>query len=197
MAGCKCKCVGATSSKGSKGDKGANGADGVPGAAGTIGTTVLYNTTTPSATNNAAMSILQSYTLPINTLMTNGDALELTAIFDTNLSLESKSADLRIGGTVSNSKISEFELAPTELTMKIIAIITRQSATTLYIDFHSFNANGKYKTEGNGTLFYETGFSVSSLLLNTTLLEIRGRNMSGGTELLNCTQLIVKYLKKP
>ena len=195
--GCgSCKCKGATSSKGSKGEKGTTGADGTNGTDGTNGITVLYNTTTAVSTANAAMAVLQSYTLPLGQLSTNGDALECTAIFDTNATTGAKSADIRIGGTVCHSKVTEFRMLDSEKAMEINFRVTRQSLTTLYISFHSANSNALYQTTGNGRAFFETAFSVSDVSANTTLFEVRGKNLVAGAEVINCTQFIVKYLKK-
>jgi len=165
--------------------------------AGPSGTSVLYNTTTPVATTNGAMTALQSYTLPINQLATNGDVIEITADFDTDGVTEAKAIDLRVGGTVCHTKVTEFRQTMSQKASRLIVRITRQSATTVFITFHHICSNSVYQTTGDGRLFYETGVSVSDLSANTTALEIRGHNIHGApTETINCAQMVVMYYKK-
>ncbi|MES3018139.1 MAG: hypothetical protein V4721_10180 [Bacteroidota bacterium] len=163
----------------------------------TAASPILYNTTTPVSTVLGAMTVLQSYTLPINTLATNGDVLELSADFDTDGTTQAKAVDLRIGGTVCHTKVTEFRQTMSQKASRLVVRVTRQSTTTLFITFLQANSNGSYQTLGDGKLFYETGFSVSDLSANTTLFEVRGRNLDGApTETINCAQLVVTYYKK-
>ncbi len=164
---------------------------------GPSGTSVLYNTTTAVATTNGAMTVLQSYTLAINQLATDGDMVEITADFDTDGVTQAKAIDLRIGGTVCHTKVTEFRQTMQQKASRFIVRITRQSTTTLFITFHHINSNTVYQTTGDGRLFFETGFSVSDLSANTTALQIRGHNIDGApTETINCTQMVVMYYKK-
>ena len=164
--------------------------------AGTDGFTVLHNDTTQATTANAAMAVLMSYTLPVNTLATNGSALQLTAVFDTNITLETKAFDIRIGGTVCHTKSTNFRLAAGEISGVLKVVITRQSATTLFIEFLQNNSLLASYTGSNSKQFFETGFSVSDLALNTTLIELRGMNVSAGAELARANQLMITHLKK-
>lgn len=164
--------------------------------AGNDGFVVLHNDTTQVTTANAAMAVLMSYTLPANTLATNGSALELTAVFDSNLSLETKAFDLRIGGTVCHSKSTTFRLSAGEISGVLKVVITRQSATTLFIEFLQNNSFLTSYATSNGKQFFETGFSVSDLSVNTTLIEFRGMNVSAGAELARANQLMITHLKK-
>lgn len=165
-------------------------------AATQTGASVLYNTTTAVSTTNAAMTILQTYTLIANQLATNGDYVEIAVDFDTNATTEDKAYDVRIGGTVCHTKVTVFKQIKSQKASRLIVRATRQSVTTLFITFFQTNSNALYQTLGDGRVFYETGFSVSNLTSNTTALEIRGRNDSAGTETINAAQMVVTYYKK-
>lgn len=158
---------------------------------------VLYNTTTAVATTSGIMTVLQSYTLAANKMATNGDVLEMYAEFDTNGTTERKAIDVRIGGTVAHSKVAEFTITAGEKASRLLVRATRQSTTTLFLQFWNVTSNGFYQTIGDGYLFYETGFSVSDLSVNTTLLQIRGRSLDATpSENINCTQFTVSLFKK-
>ncbi len=70
------------------------------------------------------------------------------------------------------------------------------SSTTLFLDFKSFCTNAAYYDVTGGTTFFETGFSVSDMDANTTTIELRGENFSGGTETVTAEQMVVTYFKK-
>lgn len=159
------------------------------------GIVVLENDLVATGTANAAMAVLMDYTLVANQLYTNGDVVEVTAILDTNGTTEVKGVDIRIGGTVAHSKLAIFPLQIGEKHMNLKCTISRQSATTLFLEFQATTTNNLYQ-ETAGYAFFETGFSVSNLTSNTTLIEVRGKNTSAGTELITCSQLSVKYLNR-
>lgn len=159
------------------------------------GVVVLFNDLIASGTTNAAMAALMDYTVAANQLATDGDILEISAMLDTNGTIEVKDVDIRVGGTVAHSKLTSFPLQKGEKFMNLKCVITRQSSTTLFIEFKATMVNGLYQ-ETAGYTFFETGFSVSNLASNTTLIEVRGKNTSAGTELITCSQLSVKYLNK-
>lgn len=159
------------------------------------GVIVLENDLVATGTANAAMTVLMDYTLTIDQLHTNGDIVEITAMIDTNATTEVKGIDIRIGGTVAHTKLAVFPLQIGEKHMNLKCTISRQSATTLFLEFKATTTNNLYQ-ETAGYAFFETGFSVSNLASNTTLIEVRGKNTSAGTELITCSQLSVKYLNR-
>lgn len=164
--------------------------------AGTTSITVLNNDFTATGTANAAMTALGNYTIPANQLKSNGDVLEVTAMLDTNLVTQNKSVEMRLGGTTAHTKVTAFQMNGGEKAMTFKATITRQSATTVFVEYCVYSTSVLYYQSG-GNMFYETGFSVSNLTSNTLLLEIRANNTSGGpTEIITIRQLLVKYLNK-
>lgn len=157
---------------------------------------VLHNDTAQVTTANPAMTVLMSYTLPINKLSTDGSSLELIAIIDSNLSLEAKAFDIRIAGVVCHSKSTTFRIAAGEISGIINVVITRQSDTELFIQFLQNNSGVGSYTGTNTKQFFETGFVVPALSANTTLIEVRGMNQSGGAEQARLNQLMITYSKK-
>lgn len=166
--------------------------------AGPQGPDVLYNTTTAVSTSNAAKTILQTYTLPVNQLATNGDMLEITGLYSTNTTtgIQLKSADVRIGGTVCHAKVLDFLMVSGIKYLRVAIKVTRQSATTLFIDVKTSVSNDLYQDVTGGVSFFETGFSVSDLANNTTLIELRGNNTLGTGETITAEQMVVTFSKK-
>lgn len=84
---CNCNCNGITipvGPTGPTGPTGATGATGAAGADGSDGTSVLYNSTTPAtSTGSGSYDILQTYTIPANTLVNDGDELWVHTYFTT------------------------------------------------------------------------------------------------------------------
>lgn len=162
------------------------------------GPDVLYNTTTAVSTANMAKTILQTYTLLADQLSTNGDIIEIVGLFSTNTTtgLQFKNIDVRIGGTVCHTKVTDFSMFSGTKYVRVCIKATRMSATTLFLDFKTFASNDLYQDVTGGTSFFETGFSVSNLTSNTTAIELRANNTLGTGETITAEQMTVTYIKK-
>lgn len=168
--------------------------------AGVGGIIVLNNDTTAVGTANAAFTTLKSYTLAANQLNTNGDIVEITSLLDSSLTAgsvdEVKRVRVRVGGTVVHTKLPYFNLFRAELYMRLVIRLTRQSATTLFVDAFVTTTNELYQ-HSTGYSLFETGFSVSDLSTNTTLLEIQGQNIDATpVETITANQFLVTYQNK-
>ncbi len=161
------------------------------------GIDVLNNqVTNATSTSNAAMTALMTYTVLANQLKTNGDVLEITALLDTSGTTEIKGTEIRLGGTTAHSKIIAFPLFAGEKYLDLKCIVTRQSSTTLFLEFTAVTTNGIYQ-QSAGYHCFETGFGVADLSANTLLIEVRASNASAArTETITQYQLLVTYLNK-
>ena len=157
------------------------------------GSEVLHNNMTP-ATAAGAIATLQTYTLPTNKLSTNGSYLEVVGLFSATTTALSaypntKSVSARIDGVVAHAKILLFPM-DLRASSKLIMRVTRQSTTTVYIDFKYSCTDAFYFDSSGGATFMETGFSVSDLTANTIAIDLRGQY--GVTY----EQMVVTYFKK-
>ncbi len=160
------------------------------------GPDVLYSTTTSVSTANAAMTILQTYNLIAGQLATIGSYVEIVGLFSTNATTEIKGIDIRLGGTVANSKVPFFPMMPGIKYTKLVVRASRVSATTLFVEFETTCSNNLYYKTTGGTAFFETGVSVANMDSNSTAIELRGLNVSAGTETISADNMIVTYYKK-
>ncbi len=191
----KCKCVGATSSKGNKGDTGATGATGAAGAAGAAGTNgaaILYNTVTPVSNATGVGATLQSYTLPINKLAADGDSIIVEALCDVDVTTSSALVLIYLNASAAHLKIPAFLISPGVKYVKVKMTATRKSATRLFLDFESaYTSDGIY-TVVAGQAAFESNFLVNNLTSATNLIEVTGTNL---VNTLTCQQMKVTFFK--
>jgi len=121
---------------------GANGAAGSNGTNGTNGIIIKSNNITVDTPVSGAFQTLKSYTLQSGVLTQDGDALEVTAVvdlFDSGLFYD-KNIKLIIAGVDAMPKLSGLGLTLSNVvtsTMIIKAVITRKSATTVFITYEA------------------------------------------------------------
>lgn len=175
------------------GPPGATGATGAAGANGANGTTVLYNNLTPASTSTGGFDSLQSYTLPINTLATNGDSLEVISMLDVDVTTSLAYIRLYMAGssTLTGSPVSFFIYPGTKL-CALRAVITRQSATTVFIQFFVNFSGGVNYTNTGSQHFFSTGVVVNNLTSATNVIEIRGAETNGSNVLTAYNLMITK-----
>lgn len=175
------------------GPPGPTGATGAAGANGQDGTTVLYNSLTPVSTSTGGFDILQSYTLPINKLDTNGDSLEVISMLDVDVTTSLAYVRLYMAGssTLTGTPASFFIYPGTKI-CALRAIITRQSATTVFVQFFVEFSGGANLTTTGSQHFYSTGVVVNNLTTNTNTIEIRGAETNGSNVLTAHNLLITK-----
>ena len=136
-----------------------------------------------------------SYTIPAGQLKTNDDTLEVVFAIDSNLTTEIKRAELRLAGVICHSKAVTFNLNSGSKYMSLIAVITRQTATSVFIKFDIVTSSSRY-TLTNGQNFFETSIPVNNLDSLTNVIELFGRNSSGGSQTIRANQMLVKYYNK-
>jgi hypothetical protein len=163
----------------------------------------LYNNTTPVSTTNGAINSLMSFTLPANKMKTDGDVIEIDAVFNASGSFDGKKLSFKIGGSNFITKIpaAALVLAGGDKYVKVKIRLTRTSVTSLYITVEMIKTNPIYIiSAGNmGYLFDETMFGVSDLSTNTLLIECFGQNTSwpsSYSETIAQNQLLVRYFNK-
>jgi hypothetical protein len=163
--------------------------------AGAASPSILSNNTTAVSTSAGIMTSLMSYTLPAGQLKTNDDTLEVVFAIDSNLTTEIKRAELRLAGVICHSKATTFNLNSGSKYMSLIAVITRQTATSVFIKFDIVTSSARY-TLTNGQNFFETSIPVNDLDSLTNVIELFGRNSSGGSQTIRANQMLVKYYNK-
>jgi len=175
-----------------------------PSGAGTSFT--LSNNTTDVATSGAGTDALMTYTVPINTMKTNEDVIEIESSYVMSGLTQNKNISFSINGSnfvsklASNPVANTFEVAKGVKYTKAKITITRKSATAVYIDILISNYDDAYLSvrgygfnEGTGA-----GYAVSSLTTNTLVFACFGSNYdaTSNTETLTQNQLLVKYFNK-
>lgn len=175
------------------GPTGATGAQGPAGANGQDGTTVLYNNIADVSTSTGGFDVLQSYTLPLNTLSANGDSLEVISMLSVDVTTSLAYVRLYMAGssTLTGTPASFFIYPGTKI-CALRAIITRQSATTVFVQFFVEFSGGANLTTTGSQHFYSTGVVVNNLTTNTNTIEIRGAETNGSNVLTAHNLLITK-----
>jgi hypothetical protein len=184
------------------GPTGATGATGSAGSNGTDGVAVLHNDTTQSTTSSTSIALFSStkaYTMPSNTLSTNGSKIILTATFSTTgAGVDGISnAYIYLAGSSFTSKLPPYQInhnsSDLQFYLKIRLEITRESTTTLAIVSDSYIC-----TSDGATLdhyHFQEDETVADVSANSLLIECRGK--TGGTiTTFNCDQLTIDHLIK-
>lgn len=193
-----CGCNNSTSLPiGLTGATGTPGTDGTNGTNGTNGVSLLYNNISDVSTTDGAAGAfesLQIYTLPINTLATNGDSLEILSTLSVNVETSVSSMRLYINGASVVPVIpSSFVLyAGTKLCL-FKATISRQSATTVFIQFDVKLSGGANLTSTGGQFMFATGVAVNNLTTNTNTIAIFGAETAAVNTLTAHNLMITKY----
>jgi len=158
--------------------------------------TILYNNTTPFSTTSGSPASLMTYAIPANTLKTNDDVIEVISTLDTDETTEVKRVVFLLNGTAAIIKVPTFRLSAGEKSMFIRAIITRQSATTVFVTYEVTTTDASYN-DSAGYKFFESGIVVSDLSLNTLTVLLTGQNIDATpVEYIRANQLMVKYFNK-
>ena len=179
---------GAQGATGPQGPAGTNGTDGVDG------TTVLHNDISDSATTGTSLETLKTYTLPADTLDTDGSYIKIIARFSTSTATtyaSTKAVSLVFNGTTIANNTFIFDNVDT---FEQEVIISRYSNTSGRTKF--------YITNSNSTIFKVIGASASEwstlggLNFTTTAYDIQAKGNSDVTGDITCESLIIlKYEK--
>jgi len=172
----------------------------IPGAA-SSGGIILYNSMSESSTGNAIMTLLKSFSVNANTLITNGDFLETVFILDTDNNADPLLFEFLINGTVVQAKVPTFQFKET-IEAKLLVNINRISDTTLFLEFiytTSIPSAGTYRNQPSMSVnFFESPITVLSLIANPLVLSLNGSNpVPTNSCLARCQQMKVTYFKKP
>jgi hypothetical protein len=183
---------------GTDGTNGTNGTNGAAGADGSNGTQILVNNIVVDTPSVGAFATLKSYTLPLNTLEEDGDAIEVKAIIESTDSANIKTVKVLIGGADAMPKKAAFgflAMLANYPYMEVNFTVTRKSATTIFITYNVPIAGGTPYFFGDGFhAFYEPSITVNDLTSLANIIDIQGFTTSPDT--IVCKQLMVKFLKK-
>jgi hypothetical protein len=188
-----CGCIDCTNIRIPVGPAGATGATGAAGSNGSNGTTVLHNDISDNATIGVGLEILKTYTLPLNTLTTDGSFLEVRSRFRTTyptLMTSLKSVQMDFNGSLLNG-YPFIQLTVTSV--EFITIIERVNNTTakykVYIE--AYDQNGVSTI--NITSDYD---STAGLNFTTTAYDITAKANSDVIGDITCEYLtVLKYTK--
>lgn len=165
-----------------------NGASNIP--------VMLSNNTTPASTSAGVMTSLMSYTIPADQLSTNDDTVEVVCALDTSGVSQIKEIELRLAGVACHTKVPAFVFSKGAKYMSLIATISRQSNTTVFIKFDVAVDTSRYGL-ATGYNFFETAVAVNALSTLTNDVAVFGRNIDAApTETVSANQLLVKYYNK-
>lgn len=188
-----CGCIDCTNIKIPVGPAGATGATGAAGSNGSNGTTVLHNDISDNATIGTGLEILKTYTLPLNTLTTDGSFLEVRTRFRTTyptLNTSAKTVSLNFNGTqIIVYLFSVINVGDVEL----VATIERNSNTTAKIKVSMESHNLLNKVYDDYSYAYNNS---GGLNFTTTAYAITARANSDVIGDITCEYLtVLKYTK--
>lgn len=180
--------TGSTGATGPQGPAGANGTNGVDGVS------VLHNDISNSATTGTTEEILKTYTLPADTLDTDGSYIKINARFNTTTSSATgsgKTVSIVFNG--SNLSFNTFAFANID-TYEVEVLISRFSNTSGRTKFIITASNSSYfQVIGEVSSGYST---IGGLNFTTTGYTITANGNSDVIGDVRCESLIItKYTK--
>jgi hypothetical protein len=166
--------TGPTGATGATGAAGANGTNGAPGDNGQDGTTILstYNNTTGVGTpSGTGETTLFTFSVPSNTLATDGDELELYAYYE-YFNNDPVTLRVKLG-----SKIVSFTVSNAADDYRILKIKISRISTTSQL----WTIEESIRGVGEGTIIGSIRVDTSTVDLATILaFEITGQNTAAG-----------------
>lgn len=180
------------------GDPGIQGPPGGPGANGADGSVILFNQLTPATTTADAFVDLtgMTYTIPADQLATAGDQLKLKAYFHTN-DVKGGEIDVYLDGTTIMNAV-DFGLLPGtrgNCTLRLETVLTRTTNTNVTAEHFVVVADGTSGSILGAKQFFESTLTVTGLTASTTILKLRGMNLTLG-QTLTCYYMSVEFLNK-
>lgn len=183
--------IGLTGNNGTPGTNGTNGTDG------SNGVSLLYNNIANVSTTDGAAGAfesLQIYTLPLNTLATNGDTLEILSTLSVNVDTSIAAVRLYINGaSVVPTPPSSFLLWAGTKICQFRATISRQTSTTVFIQFDVKFAGGANFTNTGSSQMFATGVAVNNLTTIANTIAIFGAETAAVNTLTAHNLMITKY----
>lgn len=187
------------------GTTGATGATGADGSDGSNGTTVLHNDVTQSTTTSATKAVFsadKTYTLPANTLSTNGSKLRIVALFSSTGGdyRADSTAYIEVGGTEvvpTTGSYDPFRMYSfnSDQSLRVEIILSRVSTTVLFVEATTmFATKDKPHKVLSAFQFTDSSLSVSDISANTLVIQAKGK--TANTTTFNCDQLTVDHLIK-
>lgn len=162
---------------------------------------VLSSNTTDVATSGAGTDPLMSYVVPINTLKTDGDMLEIDCSYTGSGVTETKLLTYTINGAAFYPKVvAGFSFYKGVKYARAKFTITRKSTTAIFItitimfsDNTYLELRGYHLNEGTGA-----GTAVADLSANTLTFACFGENNDAvsNTETITQNSMVVKYFNK-
>jgi hypothetical protein len=187
----------------------------IKGASGADGSEVLVNDTTISApVSNLGVNVphtFKTYTLPLNTLKTNGDILEVvilaTTVRETTntcfsgsnvlLSINGTSATPSIVPNTSSTTTHSIPILNTSVFTEMKAIITRLSATTVLVSWDVTESSATF-VKSTGYAWMEPSVITANLTTNTNVInvDVYSNAVTGSTSQTSIAinQLLIKYI---
>jgi hypothetical protein len=181
------------------------GAAGATGAAGASGVAVLHNDITDDTTVGTSLEILKTYTLPANTLSSDGSYLRVRAVFSTstaNLLSATKLVGLYFNGNSIADSLQPLIVFSADYNNIVLeATINRYSNTELKNEIYGWGGvdygSGYVVTAGG--VGYQTNFgifSMAGLNLTTTGYDITAKANSEAIGDITCELLEVTHYVK-
>lgn len=199
--GCDCGCSGdepapviqtvsVNGTNGTDGTDGAPGAAGAQGAAGQDGAAVLSNQISQSATTTTgSIEPLKTFSLPVNTLNTNGDMIHIHAVFKSAVANAGQIPSVSFNGSTVAGWFFSGNLGRCVMDVSI----SRLSNTSI-----SFENNIKPITGTTGVTNQQINLplTIGGLNLTTTAYTIAARGYSVAVGDIICEELQVTYSHK-
>lgn len=162
---------------------------------------VLSNNTTDVSTSGSGADALMSYVIPANTMKTNEDVIEIDASYTNSGLAEDKRLLFTLNGAGFHPKVATGFLMPKGIKYaKVKIVLTRKSATTIFITIDMTTVNSSYLLANGYSLDEGTGAGtvVADLSTNTLTIACIGENYdaTSNTETITQNQLLVKYFNK-
>lgn len=188
------RVIGFGSIVGANGTNGTNGTNGSNGTNGADGTAILFNSITVDTPSTGSYSSLKNYTLPANTLVQDGDALEILYTIQA-VGLTDTRVKMNIAGVKTHPKlVSDMRLYSPNTYLTVKATVTRKSTSTVLIAFESSSSDEVLYDSGSAYVLNEESITINDLTASTNLIDIQG--FTTGSDTVVCKQLLIKKLLK-
>ena len=181
------------------GPAGPAGPPGSAGAPGSGSSTIIFSNLTQATINSLTPVDFSgmTYTLPINTLATNGSKLKINAFFTVlGASPSGGLIELYLDGAGITSNIWVLAIPKGASGAKVEIILHRKSTTQLYaeISMRTSDQTSASLTSYGHTQLLETTVTATDLSASTNIIKFRGT--CNITEDINCELMTIELLQK-
>ena len=153
---------------------------------------VFYFNTSVGSTSSQTFSTLSTVAIPENTLVNNGDQLQVNVVIKFELPLSE--FGYKVLGTIAGEEIEPIANTPWSIgsgirTLKIDYTITKKSSTSVRLNLNSYFVNAIHDLVPSWSSVKDIAFTSSV----SNQIAFKARNNEGGGGTITLTDFIIKY----